>query len=715
MKLYLRGLFVLIVLTYTSISQDVPRYVDSRDFALMLTAECTKTPSPKIKLTWEKNELAIQYFVYRKLIYQTVYPDQPLAILDSLTFTFTDTDVNIGETYDYEVRAFSYGSLSSGGVQTPFNFIAYGYSSSGIEIPDIENYGWILILVDETMLGANGIDNEINTLKEDLRGEGWGVIIKSVPRAGDFDGQKVMNIKKIIKAEYESHQNDIRSLLLLGRVPVPYSGDLNPDAHPDHKGAWPADVYYTYIGNDFIWTDNQVNRVVSGQREANKNIPGDLKFDQTGFQDQFANFGVGRVDFYNMASFYDTTKVNPEMELVRNYLNKNHKYRTGGFDYKWQGLVDDNFAASGILEAFASSGWRNIGSLLGPGKTMKSDFIESLSNDSYLWAYGCGGGSYQSAGGIGNSEQISKSNLNGIYTMLFGSYFGDWDSPNNFLRAPLATNPSVLTCAWAGRPHWYFHQMGVNLPIGESALLSHNNLVTYKPNTVFTSQYPNGVIYAVGMKNIHTALMGDPSLRMYSYSVPQAQNLIAIFDGKYQVNLKWENPLNIDPQLAQFNVYRSTDKYGLYTKINDKPISGTEYEDTYQHDGEVFYCVKTVLLETSNTATFYNTSRGIFASTTLSDVDGSDYIKLMSFYPNPASRNVQIDLKIDKSDYYTLDIYDLLGNKIRNIINEYLYAGNFSFDYLLNDNNGNQISKGTYIMRLKSSHDNQVLKLIVSE
>ena len=87
----------------------------------------------------------------------------------------------------------------------------------------------------------------------------------------------------------------------------------------------------------------------------------------------------------------------------------------------------------------------------------------------------------------------------------------------------------------------------------------------------------------------------------------------------------------------------------------------------------------------------------------------------MSFYPNPASRNVQIDLKIDKSDYYTLDIYDLLGNKIRNIINEYLYAGNFSFDYLLNDNNGNQISKGTYIMRLKSSHDNQVLKLIVSE
>lgn len=31
------------------------------------------------------------------------------------------------------------------------------------------------------------------------------------------------------------------TIFLFGDIAVPYSGDINPDAHPDHKGAWPAD------------------------------------------------------------------------------------------------------------------------------------------------------------------------------------------------------------------------------------------------------------------------------------------------------------------------------------------------------------------------------------------------------------------------------------------------------------------------------------------
>ena len=30
-----------------------------------------------------------------------------------------------------------------------------------------------------------------------------------------------------------------KAVYLLGRIPVPYSGFINPDSHPDHEGAWP--------------------------------------------------------------------------------------------------------------------------------------------------------------------------------------------------------------------------------------------------------------------------------------------------------------------------------------------------------------------------------------------------------------------------------------------------------------------------------------------
>jgi hypothetical protein len=41
--------------------------------------------------------------------------------------------------------------------------------------------------------------------------------------------------------------------VLIGNVPVPYSGDLNPDGHSDHDGAWPTDTYYAEMNG--TWTD----------------------------------------------------------------------------------------------------------------------------------------------------------------------------------------------------------------------------------------------------------------------------------------------------------------------------------------------------------------------------------------------------------------------------------------------------------------------------
>ena len=74
--------------------------------------------------------------------------------------------------------------------------------------------------------------------------------------------------------------------------------------------------------------------------------------------------------------------------------------------------------------------------------------------------------------------------------MLFGSYFGDWDSSSNLMRGALASDGGALTCGWAGRPHWYLHPMAMGATVGDCLMLTQNNGKDgYQP----TGAFPRGV------------------------------------------------------------------------------------------------------------------------------------------------------------------------------------------------------------------------------
>ena len=67
------------------------------------------------------------------------------------------------------------------------------------------------------------------------------------------------------------------------------------------------------------------------------------------------------------------------------------------------------------------------------------------SNNNYLWAYGCGAGSFTSVGGMGNTGQYNDgtttelvdADTKAVFTMFLGSWLGDWDSEDNIMRGVL--------------------------------------------------------------------------------------------------------------------------------------------------------------------------------------------------------------------------------------------------------------------------------------
>src|SRR5438445_10515533 len=106
-----------------------------------------------------------------------------------------------------------------------------------------------------------------------------------------------------------------------------------------------------------------------------------------------------------------------------------------------------------------------------------------LSAGTYLWAYGCGGGSYSSMSGMGThgtyfdiwSTDVIGGDAKAVFYMMFGSWLGEWDSTDNIMRWALATATMGVTGWRAGRPHWYYHDRGIGEHVGYSARLSENN------------------------------------------------------------------------------------------------------------------------------------------------------------------------------------------------------------------------------------------------
>ncbi|MFN0213762.1 MAG: hypothetical protein ACKVT2_05860 [Saprospiraceae bacterium] len=536
--------------------------------SVILEASVQENP-PKVTMNWVLDTANGGYTIWRKAKEDTVWGDS-LVALGPGTTSWVDTSVSIGIGYEYQVikslPAFPYGNGMP-------NFGA-GYVYSGIKVPPTHHRGACLVVVDSTFKYT--LATEISRLLIDIEGDGWLVQILYIDR-----NDPVPTVKSYIKSWSETNPDKQQSVFLFGRVPVPYSGEMAPDGHHnDHRGAWPSDGYYAEL--EGVWTDQTVNINSPGTRH--DNVPGDGKFDNIVFPAPL-KLQLGRVDFANMSKFPES-----EEQLLRRYLHKDHAWRTGKMPMVERALVDNNFPAD--VEALGQTGWKNFSAMFGYAKVKDLPYRQTMSNQSYLWSYGCGGGGPESASDISSTTNFTTDSLQTIFTLLFGSYFGDWDYPNNFMRAAIASRTCLAT-TWANRPNWVFHHMALGEHIGYAAQITMSNAGLYTPK--FWGLY------------VHNALLGDPTIRMHV--LPPVENLSASQAGIH-VQLAWQDPANA---LGYF-IYKKTAADTAYLLLNQVSVTDTTYFDACPDSGLISYMVRSVELRTSASGTYYNLSNGVTVS-----------------------------------------------------------------------------------------------------
>jgi hypothetical protein len=345
-------------------------------------------------------------------------------------------------------------------------------------------------------------------------------------------------------------------------------------------------------------------------------------------------------------------------------------------------------------EAFASTGWRDFSTMFGDS-VFNRDYVTSIKQGNYLFTYGCGAGSYTTCQGIGATSDFNNDSINTVFTMLFGSYFGDWDSPNNFLRAPLCSRPSALASAWSGRPYWQFHPMSTGEPIGYCAWLTQNNYYDTSSN-VF------GYVFNIYPTFTHVALMGDPSLRLHPM-MPSAQVKATPSADSLSVKLSWS--LSADG-VNGYVILRSHTLNGKFSPIATLAASDSAYTDMQPYLGSNYYLVRPLKLEHTPSGTYYNLALGVMDSTfstNKTEVNAPEMVKPeVTVFPNPATGWITVFIE-NHMDNCTLACYDITGRM--------LVRKAVTSDREILDLTG--YTKGLYILKIQRGTSETVKKIVI--
>jgi chitodextrinase len=562
---------VIILLIFCMVTTINLCALSPEESAVLVTASVQANP-PQIKLSWKPYSGDGNYSIYKHSNGPNANWGSAIATLPATASEFIDTDVQEGIVYEYHIVRGSEGD---------------GYIASGINVPMIDDRGTVLFVVDNSF--ALSLAAELRLMHKMMLADGWDVVRIDVDRHATVE-----SVKRMIETAYFNDPDNVKAVYLFGHVPVPYSGNIVPDGHDgargnNHRGAWAADVFYGDINSS--WTDHSVNVSISNFAH-NFNVPGDGKYDQS-FLSEKVELQVGRVDLQDM-TWFDLS----EEALLKQYVMKNYKFRYKTYVPEQRAIIYSGFGKQNGMYP-AKSAYRNAANFVGyeniTNITAGNTILPRAQNESYLFAHGDGSGWMQGSSGFGMTDEFAAYDPKCTFWSSFGSWYGDWDYQNNFLRAPLATSYGLFN-AWVGATHWYLHHFAMGYNIGYSVNLWHNN---QQGNLLYPQTTKNNL-----SQNVEIALMGDPTLRLHPAEPPKnVMNSSGV--------ITWE--ASSDEEVLGYHVYKASSELGNYTRLTADLTKALNFVDVDNSPRDV-YMVRAVKLEVGKSGSYYNPSQGMFST-----------------------------------------------------------------------------------------------------
>jgi hypothetical protein len=99
-----------------------------------------------------------------------------------------------------------------------------------------------------------------------------------------------------------------------------------------------------------------------------------------------------------------------------------------------------------------------------------------------------------------------------------------------------------------------------------------------------------------------------------------------------------------------------------------------------------------------------------YSSEVIVDIPAVSDFVLDQNYPNPFNPSTKINYSVPSGARVKLILYDVLGNQVRILSDQFREAGNYSYSL-----NADGLSSGVYIVRLNAGGTNKVIKITLSK
>jgi hypothetical protein len=174
------------------------------------------------------------------------------------------------------------------------------------------------------------------------------------------------------------------------------------------------------------------------------------------------------------------------------------------------------------------------------------------------------------------------------------------------------------------------------------------------------------------------------------------------------VLLNWSTVSEINH--AGFNIYRQYTEENEFTRINDRIIfsdpvnstSGAEYNyvDALEKSGEIFYKLQSV--EVDGSVSFSEVVSVSMSSLIAEKNALPDQFALLPNFPNPFNPETRIEYMMPSNGFVRLALYNLQGQKIKELVNEMKNVGAHTVVWNGLDDSGQLAGSGIYMLRMNA-------------
>ena len=199
----------------------------------------------------------------------------------------------------------------------------------------------------------------------------------------------------------------------------------------------------------------------------------------------------------------------------------------------------------------------------------------------------------------------------------------------------------------------------------------------------------------------------QPKLSVTYTTIPTPVELIS-FNAKVRNNvvvLDWRTATEVNNYGFEVERSSSSDNWGKIGFVNGHGNSNSPKEYYFEDSKLSNTSYKYRLKQVDNDGSYEYSN---IVSVLIGQTPNS--FALSQNYPNPFNPSTKISWQSPVSGWQTLKVYDILGNEVATLVNEFREAGSYEIDF-----NASQLTSGVYIYKISAGNFSDTKKMILSK